>query len=296
MESGESEMVRLPNVVLSTDERDEVQKFIAALVPQDQQLYVRPDVADAFKRNLTAMALMGRAERFATFAASDPSYAPLACEAAAKASAVYPLSIYVFDFARILETCGSLQEARVMYGEFLRRHEERPISEIDSTSLDQRDLPEMIAHAKAVIEATPPGAPSRSAPVFGEQERQVFVDAASTMLGLQMAATGRASLEQNDGAVNAWALGYIYGFIDAALQTIGQDMSDVAIGVPIAFQVVRHLFPGKEDHYMDILINGIGKDAELMAGTTYGGEQYIAFCNGKLSAPMGLARRILGSM
>ena len=37
----------------------------------------------------------------------------------------------------------------------------------------------------------------------------------------------------------------------------------------------------------------MGTDETLMIGATIGGQQYVDFNNGKLSAPMGLARAIL---
>jgi hypothetical protein len=145
------EMVRLPDVALTCDEQRECQEFMALILPPSNEghLYVRPDLADAFKRNLLAMAMMGRAERFAILARESPEFRSKACEAAAKASAIYPLSIYVFDFARILDDCGEREQARTMFAEFLRRHAAGPISEIDESSLNQRDLPTMVEHANA---------------------------------------------------------------------------------------------------------------------------------------------------
>ena len=88
------------------------------------------------------------------------------------------------------------------------------------------------------------------------------------------------------------ALGYIYGFIDAALRTIGQDMADNAVGIPITFQVLRRLFPGSEHEYLEFLKENIGKDATIMAAVMYGGQQYIDFNNGKLARANGIGEDI----
>ena len=100
-----------------------------------------------------AMAMMGRAERFATLSGSRPDLRWKACEAAAKAAAIYPLSVYFYDFATILDDCGDPEQARTMFAEFLRRHAAGPISEIDDSTLAQRDLPSMIEHANARLSA-----------------------------------------------------------------------------------------------------------------------------------------------
>lgn len=86
---------------------------------------------------------------------------------------------------------------------------------------------------------------------------------------------------------------YVFGFIDAALRTIGQDMSDNAVGIPITFQVMRKLFPGEEQKYVLFLRDRIGTDAVVMMAMQYGGQQYLDFNNGKLAAPMGLAKTLL---
>ena len=107
------------------------------------------------------------------------------------------------------------------------------------------------------------------------------------MLEVQLVAAGPDVFHS---AIERRALGYVYGFIDAALRTIGQDMADVSIGVPITYHVLHRLLPGRETSSVDILRGGVGHDREVMAGVMYGGQQYIDFTNGKLAAPMGLAR------
>lgn len=91
------------------------------------------------------------------------------------------------------------------------------------------------------------------------------------------------------------ALGYIYGFIDAALRTIGEDMADTAIGVPVTFHVLRGLFPGQEQDCLNVLLDKLGTDEIVMAAVQHGGQQYLDFDNGRLAAPMGLARILVAS-
>src|ERR1035438_2467608 len=90
---------------------------------------------------------------------------------------------------------------------------------------------------------------------FDDDKKSKFAKAISDMLAIQMVvATGR-SVESAKGRPNRKAIGYIYGFIDCALQSIGQDMGDVSVGVPITYQVLRHLFPGHEQAYATFLID-----------------------------------------
>ncbi len=55
--------------------------------------------------------------------------------------------------------------------------------------------------------------------VFDDRKRQVFVNAISDMLRVQMAITGASSIEDGKGNINRKAIGYIYGFIDGALKS-----------------------------------------------------------------------------
>lgn len=109
-----------------------------------------------------------------------------------------------------------------------------------------------------------------------------------------MVAVGNRSIEDVAGNINPRALAYIYGFIDAALRTIGQDMSDESIGIPVTFHVLRRVFPGREEKYLTYLVDRMGTDQAVTLAAVTGGQQYIDFNNEKLPAPMGLARYILG--
>src|SRR6266566_3052006 len=92
-------MEKIPDVVLTPEEHQECLDFIKMITHSDEgEWYVRPDLAEAMRRHLMASAMMGRAERFAILAGTQAEYREKACEAAAKASAIYPTSVYVFDF------------------------------------------------------------------------------------------------------------------------------------------------------------------------------------------------------
>ena len=131
---------------------------------------------------------------------------------------------------------------------------------------------------------------SRKQVPFGDQKKEQFIAAVSVMLEAQLVAASTSEISE---PLELRALGYIYGFIDAALRTIGQDMADNAVGIPITFQVLRRLFPGSEHEYLEFLKENIGKDATIMAAVMYGGQQYIDFNKGKLAAPMGLAKTLI---
>jgi hypothetical protein len=94
-------------------------------------------------------------------------------------------------------------------------------------------------------------------------------------------------------ARGAKALGYVYGFVDAALRNVGQDMAYMLIGVPVMYQVLRRVFPGCEERYFDFILQSIQSDPNLMIGIMKGGQQYMDWLNRKLKAPMGLARYLI---
>lgn len=131
---------------------------------------------------------------------------------------------------------------------------------------------------------------------FGDTQRTEFVEAVGGMLEVQMAIiTDRDNLPPLFSKEGEKALGYIYGFIDAALRSVGQDMSDISIGIPITFQIFRRIFPGCEEACIEYLRNSLGKNELLMQGILVGGQQYLDYMNGKLTVPMGLARYLIQS-
>jgi len=127
---------------------------------------------------------------------------------------------------------------------------------------------------------------------FSDEDKAKFVDAIADMLRIQLIPVGDRSVE-TDAGLNKKAVGYVYGFIDAALRSSGQDMGDESLGVPIAWQVFRKVFPGKEDRCVEFLVENLAQDEIAMRGAMHGGQQYMDFNNGKLRTPMGLARCII---
>jgi hypothetical protein len=138
---------------------------------------------------------------------------------------------------------------------------------------------------------------------FDDEQKAAFVILISEMLETQLSAvdvmvekhmvSGKPSIEDSRGRINRKAIGYIYGFIDCALQCGGQNMSDVSIGIPLTYQVLRHLFPGREDAYMKVIIDHL-KDESVDLGMMKGGQQYADYSKPeKEGAPMGLARFVI---
>jgi len=128
---------------------------------------------------------------------------------------------------------------------------------------------------------------------FDDQKQEQFVAAISIILQVQLTTVANHGVEDDLGNINPKALGYIYGFIDGALRTIGQDMSNESIGIPITFHVLKRVFPGREENYLAYVIERVWHDRNVTMAAMTGGQQYLDFNNGKLAAPMGLARYIL---
>jgi hypothetical protein len=132
--------------------------------------------------------------------------------------------------------------------------------------------------------------------IFDDEKKAKFVEAIAAMLEIQLVPVRHLSIESPDGQLNGKALGYIYGFIDAALRAVGQDMSETEVGIPVTFQVLRRVFPGREEKYLAYLADHMGTDEAVTLGAMAGGQQYLDFNAGKLSASMGLARAILNGV
>ena len=113
------------------------------------------------------------------------------------------------------------------------------------------------------------------------------------MLKVQQIAGGRA-VEAADGSINRRAIGYIYGFINAALRTIGPDMSKIEISVPITYHILERLFPGKGAKYGTFMAEHMGTDRMVTLGAMTGGQQYVDLNRpGRKGIPMGLARYVI---
>ncbi len=151
--AGPPPMVLLPDVTLTDEEQKEFQDHWRALFPPSTEghWYMKQEHIEPFQRSQIAFCLIGRAERFALLANSRSDYRAKACEAAAKACAVYPLSAYLYDFATILQQFGRTEEARTLFSEFLRRPEAGPVREVDEVILRNRDIEQMIARARDAV-------------------------------------------------------------------------------------------------------------------------------------------------
>lgn len=135
--------------------------------------------------------------------------------------------------------------------------------------------------------------PFKKKRTFDDAQKAQFAQLISPLLEMQRIAAGNCSIEDSEGNPNRKALGYIYGFIDAALQTVGQDMSDVSIGVPILYQVLNSLFPGRGEDYTKYFIDHMEDEVSTL-GVMTGGQQYIKYHKpGSKGIPMGLARFIM---
>ena len=116
---------------------------------------------------------------------------------------------------------------------------------------------------------------SKKKETFDDAKKGKFIDAITDILEMQRIAAVNCSIEDSEGHLNRKAIGYIYGFIDAALRSIGQDMGDISIGVPITFQVLNRLFPGRGENYTKFLFETMGKDEVVTLGAMTGGQQWI---------------------
>src|SRR5260370_20831094 len=99
-----------------------------------------------------------------------------------------------------------------------------------------------------------------AAPEPSDDQKSAMATAIAKRLAIQMALapTGPcevSKIELKKGHVNRKAIGYIYGFIDGALQCNGGDIADVTVGPPILYHVLRSLFPGHERGYMEFLMD-----------------------------------------
>jgi len=149
---GKKKMVPIDPVVLTDEEQQECQAMLHSLTQAEGGVvHIREELADSFHRSIIALCMMGRAERFLILSNSKPEYGERACQAAAKASAVFPLSIYFYDFACTLQKVGKSEEARLMFTEFLRRLGTEALDPVMQSTLNQRDVERAAQHARQVI-------------------------------------------------------------------------------------------------------------------------------------------------
>ena len=123
-----------------------------------------------------------------------------------------------------------------------------------------------------------------------------FATAIAGMLERQLLVAGSASIEDEQGYPKRKALGYVYGYIDAALRVKGQDIKDMSIGPLIIYQVIRKLWPQRVNEYVDFLAKNLISDELMHVGFMHGVQQCLDYSNGKVfgrfgsGEPMGLAR------
>jgi hypothetical protein len=60
-------------------------------------------------------------------------------------------------------------------------------------------------------------------------------------LALQMRIAAGCDIENADGSLKRRAVGYVYGFTDAALRRSGLDIADTTIGVPTLYHVIERI-------------------------------------------------------
>lgn len=131
---------------------------------------------------------------------------------------------------------------------------------------------------------------------FDDTPKTEFVNLIASMLELQKSVAGDAhgSIEDENGHLKRKAVGYVYGYVDAALRSIGQDMTDMSVGVPVTFQVIRKLWPNRAMECTDFLAKNLRSDALVATGIMHGGQQYVDYSKPDAAgAPMGLARFLI---
>jgi hypothetical protein len=131
---------------------------------------------------------------------------------------------------------------------------------------------------------------------FNEAARSEAIATLTIVLSVQVVCApkigqqGPTPIENTEGKINKKAIGYIYGFIDAALQSRGIEITNLDVGLPIIYHVLRNLFPNHQEKFVDFLMHHMD-DEIVVLGMMEGGQQYNDFLrdDGK---PMGLAKFI----
>jgi hypothetical protein len=107
-------------------------------------------------------------------------------------------------------------------------------------------------------------------------------------------AGAQAAIDDRNGHPKLRALGYVYGYIDAALRTDGHDIADTSIGIPITYHVLRRLWPDRVNDCMRALLANLRTDQRMMAAIKHGGHQCLDFRKSGVSeVPMDLARFLI---
>jgi hypothetical protein len=149
----EGKLVAVRPVTLTDEEQQECQERWDLLTKGPGGSCSMPeDLIDPFKRSIIAACLMGRAERFLIISADREDYAR-ACESAAKACVIFPLSIFLYDFAMILKKTGRVDDSKAMFRECLRLSRTEKIGPVEEITLRQRDIKSSLLYAEKKLAA-----------------------------------------------------------------------------------------------------------------------------------------------
>lgn len=107
-----------------------------------------------------------------------------------------------------------------------------------------------------------------------EKDIEALLSVISEVLTVQVTFAG-GHLRHLATSRGAKALGYVYGFCDAALRTFGKDMSDPSQGVSFTFRVLSRDFPDSAEQYLNYISKKGGKDAGTNAGVMLGGNSTL---------------------
>ena len=114
----------------------------------------------------------------------------------------------------------------------------------------------------------------RKREAMSDEQKSAFADMIADLLKIQLIMVGDKTMDSQDGGPKPKAIGYVYGYVDAVLRAKGWDMADNEIGIPITFQVIRRLWPGKEREYTDFLAEHLS-DPTVSAACMHGGQQHF---------------------
>jgi hypothetical protein len=141
--------------------------------------------------------------------------------------------------------------------------------------------------------------------MFGKffSKRKTLDDAAKLALAEDIAiqliiqtktAGPRATIDDDNGHPKRRPLGYVYGYIEAALRTNGHNVADASIGAPITYHVLRRLWPDRVNDCMRVLFNNLNTDKQMIAAMRYGEKQCLDNRRQERSdVPTGLAHLLI---
>jgi hypothetical protein len=119
-------------------------------------------------------------------------------------------------------------------------------------------------------------------------------DIAIQLITQTKAAGPRAAIDDSNGNPKRGPLGYVYGYIEASLRTNGHNVTDTSIGAPIAYHVLRRLWPDRVNDCMRVLFNNLSTDRQMLAAMKYGGKQCLDYRRqGGSDVPTGLAHLLI---